>query len=95
MKTVPSPNADLASETARSKAFLNSDTSRTTRMPRPPPPIAALMITRENAFGATNYMRIETAITWEAIFLDERVGVGPLVNSSWRSGDDRDADFHS
>ncbi len=39
-------NADFASLTALLKAFLNSDFSRTTRIPRPPPPMAALMMTR-------------------------------------------------
>jgi hypothetical protein len=34
------------------------------------------------------------AITWETIFLDEGVCVGPLINCSGRSGDDGDANFH-
>ena len=34
-------------------------------------------------------------ITWKAIFFDERVCVGPFINRSGRSGDDRDADFNS
>ena len=53
------------------------------------------MITRENAFGAIDYMRIVIVVTWEAMLLDKRVGVGPLVNRSRGSWDDRDADFHS
>jgi hypothetical protein len=34
-------------------------------------------------------------ITWETVFLDERVCIGPFINSSGRSGDDWDADFNS
>lgn len=34
-------------------------------------------------------------ITWEAIFLDERVCIGPFINRSGRSGDNGDANFNS
>jgi hypothetical protein len=45
IKTVPSPKALLASLTARSKFSLKLSWSLTTRIPRPPPPMAALMMT--------------------------------------------------
>jgi len=45
MKIVPSPKADNASDPARSYADASSSSLRTTRIPRPPPPIAALSMT--------------------------------------------------
>ena len=44
-KTVSSPKAVLASLRASLKARFNCSASRTTRMPRPPPPDAAFNIT--------------------------------------------------
>mmetsp|Transcript_11200 Transcript_11200/g.35660 ORF Transcript_11200/g.35660 Transcript_11200/m.35660 type:complete len:206 (+) Transcript_11200:1648-2265(+) len=43
--TVPSPKAFSASARATPNSRSNSCSDRTTRIPRPPPPIAALMIT--------------------------------------------------
>jgi hypothetical protein len=45
MNTSPLPKALSASDEARLKFSSSSGASRTTRMPRPPPPCAALMIT--------------------------------------------------
>ena len=45
MNTRPSPNADCASRAADSTAPASSDSSRTIRIPRPPPPAAALTMT--------------------------------------------------
>ncbi len=42
MNTVPSPNADAASRDAASTASASSSAWRTMRIPRPPPPAAAL-----------------------------------------------------
>lgn len=44
MKTVGSPKEFWASDLAREKDSSNSSSFRTTRIPRPPPPMAALMI---------------------------------------------------
>jgi hypothetical protein len=43
-KTVPLPKADFASDVARLKESSKLDCSLTTRIPRPPPPNAALMM---------------------------------------------------
>ena len=45
MNTLPSPNAANASDDADSKKGIKSSRLRTTRIPLPPPPMAALMIT--------------------------------------------------
>ena len=58
--TVPFPKADFASEVARSKESFRDACSRTTLMPRPPPPKAALIIMGKpyssvNAFTSSNF----------------------------------------
>lgn len=45
MNTSPFPKADRASEDARLKFSSSSSALCTTRIPRPPPPCAALMMT--------------------------------------------------
>ncbi len=49
-----SPNAFAASRRAPSRAFCNSCGSRTIRIPLPPPPAAALIITGYPAFSAAS-----------------------------------------
>lgn len=91
MNTVPSPKADLASETARSNEDWKSDCSRTTRIPRPPPPIAALMITAGGNWRRRTMMSSE--LTREAVLLNEGICLGPGVNRAWRTRDDRNANL--
>ena len=50
--TDPLPNADRASERASWNARAKSSASRATRIPFPPPPAAALMITGKPIFSA-------------------------------------------
>ena len=51
-KTVPSPNADVASRSADATASSSSASERATRMPRPPPPNAALTSTGQPTSSA-------------------------------------------
>jgi hypothetical protein len=92
MKTVPSPNADFASLTARSNWSLNSECSRTTRMPRPPPPIAALMMTKRESV----HIKVAEIArrTGEAVLLNERVGICPRIDGPRGTGHNRDSDLH-
>jgi hypothetical protein len=79
--------------TARSIESLKVDCSFTTRIPRPPLPMAALMMTGQAHSGPVRKAYAKKR-TRETVFFDESIAVAVCVHRPGSLRDDRDTDFY-